>query len=192
MLLLATQRSAAQADTIGLTSNCTIRLNDGGQVRAERIWSINDGRLVYLQGGSLHDLPSADIHHLRCDGLSYSITNDTLRALVTNTTMSASPAVVDSTTDLRALGRSDAQRYFSGGAGFTTGLLLSPTIIVPLVVAAVPPGTSNPKRNPNAALYDRYPEYRKGYRGQAHTRKAGMTIGGLFLGILFILALSGS
>jgi hypothetical protein len=171
-------------------------LQNGKKLRVDSIWGVHAGRLEYQLDGSLHDLDVTKLSMVQCGHRSYTLSGDTLMlVMVAGANTSLAPASLslleqDGGMDYRALGKADAKRYYKGGANFAVGLLTSVTFYVPILVAAVPPAAPKLKNNPNAPLYFSQPEYRKGYKAQAHRKKAGLTIGGMFVGIMFIAALA--
>ncbi len=180
----------AQPDTTLAQAECSLLLLSGKKLQVDGIRSIASGRLEYELEGSLHDLTTAEIRTIRCGGVAYAIINDTLRSAAGSTsldTLTTTPAAYvlrpDGKIDYRTLGKADAKQYYRGEGNFVAGMLTAPFLIPPLIIACVPP-TPGLKHNPNAALYYTQPEYRKGYRGLAHGKKAGLTIGGMSLGLV--------
>ncbi len=191
MMLLAGRASVtqAQADSIPPPSDCTVELQSGKKIAVDRFWQLAGDKVEYEIDGSLHDLTTAEIRTIRCSGLAYTIINDTLRPAEVSTSMNASktpstPVMrLDGSIDYRAMGKADAKLHYGGEGNFVAGMLTAPLLIPPLVIASVPP-TPSLKNNPNAHLYYTQPEYRKGYRGVAHGKKAGLTIGGMTVGLV--------
>jgi hypothetical protein len=78
------------------------------------------------------------------------------------------------------LGKADAKQYYRGGGAFALGALTAPTLIGPLIVAAVPVSPYS-KHNPYLQQYMDHPDYMRGYRKKAQSKKVANALLGMTL-----------
>jgi hypothetical protein len=98
------------------------------------------------------------------------------------------PGTENEVVDYEALGRKDAREYYQGKGAFAGGVvsgILFPVGWFPaILIAAIPPVNIHNPENRNSHLLHSNPEYRKGFKKQAHKKKAGEVLGGFVGGIL--------
>lgn len=165
--------------------DCTIHVEKGRKITVDRFWKITELSIEYEHGGSLHDLSIDRIQSIRCgdegfvikDGLLIPVKDQFKPVNLTDTLSS-----LEHDQRMFELGRMDASTHYHGAGAFIASVLTSPTLVIPPIIAAIPPGSN--RSNPNLDLYDHDVHYRKGYRRKAHEKKALHVLGGMVLGIV--------
>jgi len=214
VILILAGVSSVRAQEKGLPEEkCIVYLQNGKQVTNVTLWQLKGNILEYEKGGSLHDLAVEKITSIRCGDLEYEAANDTLvkrtgdgmaaaggsqmemtttnlqavltpeSALITSVPL---PAEVASPELYYRMGKADGKKYYNGTGAFISGLLTAPLIIVPPIIAAVPPSSPG-DHNPNESLYYSNENYNLGFKKAAHGKKAVKVLEGLGA---FVLAMT--
>lgn len=172
-------------DDFPFQKDCIIVVEKGRKIMVDRFWRITEFNLEYENNGSLHDLSIDRIHSIRCGEESFLIkegamirVEDQFKPTLLTDTISS----FEHDRLMYELGITDARSHYHGGGAFIVSLLTSPTLIIPPIIAAIPPGSN--RTNPNDKLYDHEPHYKQGYRRKAHEKKAVHVLGGMVLGII--------
>jgi hypothetical protein len=183
-IILALQLSFTTAQSEGMPKpeDCLVALKNGRKVMAERFWRITRGNAEYEYRGSLHDLAADDILWIECQGIRFILNDSMLTAEPADTTV----ILVSGQNGMQALGKKNADAHYNGTGAMITGLLLSPTIIGPPLVALIPPRSPS-HRDPDRQLYYSDPDYRDGWRKTAHSKKAGNIILGMTIGVFAMI-----
>ncbi len=183
--LLSIGQAKAQLDTAVAPIGCILQIDGGRSITVQRFWRIGETSIEYEDGTGLHDLAVERIRSIRCGGKDHMISAG---AVITQDhhvmhlldTLSGQ----DLEMSLFQLGKRDAKEHYRGTGAFVAGLLTTPTLLGPFIVAAIPPHSN--RKNPNNALYREEKQYRKGFRKVAHGRKAGLVLAGFVSGILIL------
>lgn len=175
----------AQKEIPASAIDCTILVEGGRKITVDRFWRITGSNIEYEHGGSLHDLSIDRIHSIRCGDAGFLIKDGALIAVKDQfkpTDLADTISSVEHYERMYELGRIDAKAHYHGAGALIAGVLTSPTLIIPPIIAAIPPGSN--RSNPNLDLYHHDVHYRKGYRRKAHEKKAVHVLGGMVLGII--------
>ncbi len=185
LLILAIGQAKAQLDTAMAPIGCILRIDGGRSITVQRFWRIGETSIEYEDGTGLHDLAVERIRSIRCGGKDHRISGGAVITL-DHHVMNLIDTLTGQGTEMSLfqLGKRDAKEHYRGTGAFVAGLLTTPTLLGPFIVAAIPPHSN--RKNPNHALYREKKPYRKGFRKEAHGRKAGFVLGGFVSGILIL------
>ena len=193
-VLLAAPHLLRVRSQTGDPQDCTVVLENGRKIAVTRFWHVTNERVEYESDGSLHDLAASEIRSIRCGEETFTIDNDSLRAVCNTPVLNDVHAserfvMADGSIDYHALGKADGKKYYKGGGALAGSYLTSLMIVPPLIIGAVPPASPR-ANNPNAELYWKEPAYKKGYRSAAHGKKASLAALGFMLGFVTVAALA--